>query len=303
MNSYFTKKLTALSLILIAFFVFSCVGCKGCSDDLDDANLVVADRQRKGGTDITFIVAADTHFGFKDLEAVNKRQILSMNFMPDRAYPPKIGDKVARPRGVLIVGDLTDNGRSNEWRQFVKYYGLTGKDGLLKYPVFECTGNHDRYPALNEPVLDGVKKRHGGLTYSWDWDDVHLVCLDEYPDKENLRWLRRDLAKAGRKLPIVIYFHFSISGPYSGSWSDREKEAFRKAIDGFNIIGIFHGHYHRSGRYRWEGYDVYNVGSPKHMWHSFAVVRITDTKMTVASWEWESGTWGWSHSKRINQRK
>ncbi len=276
----------------------------GCTGPVE-----VVERKLVGGTDVTFFVTADTHFGFDGIDRLNKRQIDAMNSLPGTPYPPAIGGKVASPKGVLIAGDLTERGHLSQWRQFVAHYGLTGADGLLRYPVYEGTGNHDRDVPLLQPVLSGVRKRHGRLTYSWDWPDVHLVNLDKYPSAANLRWLRRDLAKVGREAPVIIYFHFSILGPFSDWWSDREKEAFRRAIDGYNVIGIFHGHYHHSGHYTWAGYDVYNVGSPRHGRHSFAVVHITDRRMTVASWGWgrpgprASGWpvtgWRWRHVKRL----
>ena len=262
---------------------------------------VVENREPVGGTGVTFFVAADTHCGAKDITALNRRQIAAMNALPGTAYPPAIGGAVGRPRGVLIAGDLTEDGLGRQWKQFVSDYGLTGRDGLLRYPVFEGTGNHDRHALLFRPVLDGVRKRHGGLTYSWDWADVHVVCLDECPRGVNLRWLREDLASVGRKIPVVIYFHFSILGPYSNSWSGRQKQAFGKQIEGYNVIAIFHGHYHGSGHYRWAGLDVYNVGSPRHSCRSFAVARITDTRMTVASWNWQQQRWQWWDVKPINE--
>jgi len=264
-----------------------------------DPPLEVVDREPAGGTDVTFFVAADTHFGHEGIAALNKRQIETMNRLPGTGYPARIGGKVARPLGVLVAGDLTEYGRGTHWDEFVEHYGLTGRDGLLKYPVYEGTGNHDRDILLYRPALSGVKKRHGDLTYSWDWGDLHLVCLDIYPTAANLRWLKRDLARVGRKLPVVVYFHYPLLGPYSDPWSDKEKEAFRETIDGFNVIAIFHGHYHGSGHYTWAGYDVYNVGSPRHGDHSFAAARVTDTRMSVALWDWDRGRWRWGHVKRF----
>jgi hypothetical protein len=262
----------------------------------------VTTRPRAGGTDVTFFVAADTHFGATEsIEALNRRQVEAMNALPGTPVPAAVGQwVVAEPRGVLMAGDLTDHGLAREWKQFAAVYGRDGTDGLLRYPLYEGTGNHDRHVPLLRPVLDAVRRRHGGLTYSWDWADVHLVCLDEYPDAANRRWLERDLAAVGRHRPVVIYFHFNLVGPFSQWWPQREKEAFARAIDGYNVVGIFHGHFHWSGRYAWKGRDVYNVGSPRHAWHSFAVVRITDTSMTVCSWDWERGAWKWWHGKEIN---
>ena len=280
----------------LLILAFALMGCPGSAP-------VVVDRVPAGGTDVTFFVAADTHFGFENIAALNKAQIAAMNSLPGTAYPRRIGGTVDEPRGVLIAGDLTERGTSGQFKEFVAHYGLTGADALLKYPVYEATGNHDRDMILLRPVLAGVRRRHGSLTYSWDCSDVHVVCLDLYPGAGNLRWLKRDLAAVGRKLPVVIYFHYSILGPFSDWWRDREKRAFARALANYNVVGIFHGHFHGSGHYRWAGRDVYNVGSPRHGGHSFAVVRITDTTMTVASWNWDFNRWQWAHSKRINRRQ
>ncbi len=280
-----------------AFILLALAGpAGGCVDPP-----AVADRPLLGGIDVTFFVAADTHFGARGIEQLNRRQIEAMNALPGTPWPGGLAGTVAAPRAVLIAGDLTDHGLGGEWRQFVQHYGSSGRDGRLRYPVRECTGNHDRRVPLLRPVLSGVRGRHGGLTYSWDWGDVHVACLDEYPDAGNRRWLRRDLAAVGRRRPVVIYFHFPLLGPYSDFWSEGDKQAFAEAIEGYNVIAIFHGHFHGSGHYRWAGRDVYNVGSPRHGWHSFAAVRVTDTRLAVASWNWDRGRWQWWHAKAINE--
>jgi len=294
----------AVLRMLCAAAVLLMLNFKGCNWAGDPAGAGVgsalAFHRPNGGTDVTFFVAADTHFGVEGIADLNVRQIDEMNALPGKPLPRQLGGTVQPPRGVLMAGDLTDGGSKAQWREFVAHYGLTGKDGRLRFPLYECTGNHDRHAFLFRPVLDGVKRRHGSLTYSWDWDDVHLVSLDCYPDAANLRWLKRDLAQVGTVRPVALFFHYPLLGPYSDWWKQTEKNAFRDAIRGYNVIAIFHGHYHGSGRYKWEGYDVYNVGSPRHSAHSFAVVRITDTTLTIASRNWDRGTWRWTHRKPIN---
>jgi hypothetical protein len=273
----------------------------GC--DEDTAPPAVSARTRVGATDITFLVAADTHIGAEGIVPRNEIQVASMNALPGTAYPAEIGGTVAAPLGVLMAGDLTNHGGAGEWDTWEKLYGLTGKDGLLKYPIFECSGNHDRPVPGWTTITDKVRQRHGGLTYSWDWGDVHVVCLDVYPDPTNLRWLRRDLAAAGRDVPVVIYFHYSILGPFSDWWSNRDKDAFAAALERYNVIGIFHGHFHGSYAYKWKGFDVFNIGSPRHMWHRYLAVHVTDTTMTVAAWDWDNQRWDWRLVKRINEGK
>jgi len=253
----------------------------------------------RSGTDVTFLVAADTHLGFKGLEEANERQIEAMNTMRGRAWPRGIGGVIGEPKALVVAGDMTEWGAGDQWDAFVKLYGRTGSDGKLKYPVFLGTGNHDRIHPL-KTVLRGVKARHGALVYGWDWGDLHLVMLDEYPTEETRRWLAKDLAMVGRTAPVILFMHFTLSGPFSDYWLEADKEAFGETIAGYNVIGIFHGHYHASRHYRWKGYDVYDVGSPRHRQNTFCVVRVTDGRLAVGNWRWDYGQWQWDHVKAIN---
>jgi hypothetical protein len=244
---------------------------------------------------VTFLVAADTHFGAEGLAERNRRQIEAMNSMPGREWPAPLGGVVGKPLGLLVCGDLTDRGRAEEWYEFVEHYGLDGTDGRIEFPVYEGTGNHDRPNPLFRPVLLAVAQRHGGLAYAFDFGDLRLVCLDEYPNAARLAWLEDELERVGRDRPVVIYFHFPFTGPYSDWWTDEEKTAFREAVRGYRIVGVFHGHYHGSGHYVWRGLDVYNVGSPRHRDWSFGVARWKDGRLAVASWDWRTGAWTWHH--------
>ena len=275
--------------------------------------------RRLGGLDVTFFVAADTHVGFgasekgadgrprnpvkepAESDRINARQINDMNGMPGRPFPPELGGRVGVPRGVLIAGDLTEEGEPWQWSHFVAWYGLKGGDGQLRYPVFETHGNHDKHHSWF--TLDRIRERHGAVRYAFDWDDLRVVCLGEAPDEQGLAFLERDLARVGKDRPVVIYQHFPLRGPFStGNWfgDGRYRADLARIVFGYNVIGLFHGHYHGSGRYRWEGIDVYNVGSTKHEQWSFGVVRVTDTRLSVASWHYGEQHWEYWHDKPIN---
>jgi hypothetical protein len=47
-------------------------------------------------------------------------------------------------------------------------------------------------------------------------------------------------------------------------------------LQGYRVIGTSDGHYHVSGSYLWNGFDVYRVGSAKDSHHGFAAVHLTD---------------------------
>lgn len=273
-------------------------------------------RARKGGMDVTFLVTADTHFGHgvddKDpaskrptsepqgIEEAHLRAIAAMNSIEGRSFPENVGGTVGKPLGLLVAGDLTDSSHPAEWARFVAYYGGDGTDGLLRYPVFETWGNHDKFHGWY--VRKRIEERHGHVRYTIDWQDLHIVSLGEAPDDDDLVWLEQDLKGVGREVGIVIFMHYPLDGPFSlNNWFGRGdyRDKLADKLRHHHVLGIFHGHYHASTRYRWRGYDVYNVGSPKHGYDSFAAVRVTDDRMVVASWNYGVGGWGWVHEKAL----
>jgi predicted phosphodiesterase len=252
---------------------------------------------------VTFFVAADTHLGVEGIRERNLRQIRAMNALPGKPWPGASEGALDPPRSVVLAGDLTDHGTKGELAAFEELYGTEASSGSLRWQVSSFCGNHDRYvPAWYlglKPVHAMVRRRYGGLRYSWDWDDVHLVALGEYPDADTCDWLAKDLARTGSQRPVILFLHYSILGPYSDWWSPGEKEAFARVIQPFNVAAIFHGHYHNSGHYRWAGHQVYNVGSPRHSMHSFCAVHVNDRRLSVASYNWGRGAWQWSHSQAL----
>ncbi|HVQ28503.1 MAG TPA: metallophosphoesterase [Vicinamibacteria bacterium] len=238
---------------------------------------------------VTFFVASDSHFGAAGMAEANRVLVEQMNSLPGTEYPAEIGGRVETPRGVLFTGDTTDNGRLDEFAEFESVYGLTGKDGLLRYPIFESIGNHD----LNaeSPIKERAKARHGDIDYAWSWDGLRFVCLDMYPDEKTRAFLARELEKVGRDRPVILYFHYSLEGPYSDFWEQQDKEDFARVIDGYNVAAIFHGHEHRMGHYVWRGHPVFRPGAPRHSSHAFLAVRVGPTEMSVAAWDFDNRKW------------
>lgn len=116
------------------------------------------------------------------------------------------GGTVYPAAGVVITGDLVDNGYTQyyEWSNFTAVYGLTGKDGLLAFPVYEGKGNHDGGQSTDtgehfvaasiiarnqirklDPLFNITGISATGLHYSWRWSisnncSVNLVMLNLY---------------------------------------------------------------------------------------------------------------------------
>jgi 3',5'-cyclic AMP phosphodiesterase CpdA len=269
--------------------------------------------------DVTFVVVSDTHvgYGYPDdpaklpanaalnpvgLEKDDAKLIARVNAIAGRAYPAAIGGgAVAPPRGLVVTGDLTEWGRKIEWDRFVEMFGRTGKEGLLKLPLFEMVGNHDKVTG-GPWIADRVAERHGGAHfYSWDWDDLHLVALGEAPDDEGFAFLARDLARVAPDVPLVLFFHRALAGPWStDNWfDDAHKARLARALTGRSVAAIFHGHHHATGHYVWHGIDVWKPGAVKNGAHTFAVVHATDTKWTLASYDWDRDAWASTFTKPL----
>jgi 3',5'-cyclic AMP phosphodiesterase CpdA len=267
--------------------------------------------------DVTFLVAADTHFGsqglvprddgsgradWRPIGPLLEQQFAELERTAGRQWPASLGGRVSAPRGILVAGDLTESGRPSEFAEFVQVFGGAGGGGRLPFPAFIGPGNHDLFGGTY--VVERIRERHGAVAYSFDWDDLHVVSLGEAPDYRTLGWLMEDLARIGRERPVVLFQHYPLAGRMAdGNWFGRGdyREHLSRILDGFNVVAVFHGHYHASAWYRWNGIDVFNVGSPKHGHNDFFVVRITDERLTVASRWWkDEPRWWWWWSRPIN---
>jgi hypothetical protein len=255
----------------------------------------------RGPTDVTFLVISDLHFGSHSaagpLRPVLLAAIREMNAIEGKPYPRAIGGRVGAVSGVLVAGDLTEDGRPAEWTEFVETMGLRG-ESALRHPVFESYGNHDEY--TGQVVRAGVTQRHGAGHYALSWGGLRVYCLGDGANEERRAWLAHDLDRLPKEANVVVYQHFPMRGAWStGQWfgDGDHRTPLRKTLDGRNVRAIFHGHNHETGHYRWGGHDTYLAGSPKHSWRNFLVVHVTDERTTVAAYHYERKSWWWWHDR------
>jgi len=163
-------------------------------------------------TGVTFLVTSDSHydaFENEDRNERNRASVEQMNAITTVRWPEELGgDLIEKPQGVLLLGDVIDDGdrmkdgknqSERQYGYFLADFGLDGTDGRLKYPVFEGWGNHDGPPEgkerfgfsfqarlkrrnasrLRKGLVDHVSEN--GLHYSWNWGGVHFVQLNLFP--------------------------------------------------------------------------------------------------------------------------
>ena len=257
--------------------------------------------------DVAFFLVGDTHY-LADKTApekldtasqeVTSRLVEQLNKLPGTPIPPSAGGgRVEEPRGLIHAGDLIDSGDKNggaypvmqrtEWAAFSADYGLTNKDGKLRFPVYEVYGNHDSPPGdglVVQKIIERNRKRPGisvspnGLHYSWDWGPVHCVNLGivvgsvpevtrkrRYNPLDSLAFLKADLekrvGKSGR--PVVLTHHVDVgryatppdpdAPPSNKEWDACDVRGYYEAIKGYNIVAILYGHTHVRNIFPWDG--------------------------------------------------
>jgi predicted phosphodiesterase len=255
---------------------------------------------------IAFFLVGDTHLlaNKKDSTKLDERSaalstglVDALNNLPGAEIPKSAGGgKVLEVRGVIHAGDVIDTGdqanvkaQETEWAAFVRDYGLTGKDGKLKLPIYEVHGNHDspRGDGLAvQRIIERNKTRPGvtnrsknGLHYSWDWGHVHFINLGivvgqvedvkrkrRYGPHGSLEFLIADLkdkvGTSGR--PVVVTHHvdmlrYNQSLPVPDKkaegleWDPADVKGYYDALRGYNVAAILYGHTHGRNVFRWDG--------------------------------------------------
>ncbi|MCS7337358.1 MAG: metallophosphoesterase, partial [Verrucomicrobiae bacterium] len=277
--------------------------------------------------DITFVVASDLHYGatghFPTADETCRQTIENMNALPGQPYPTHLGGGyVGMLRGALLAGDLTEWGNSQQWTAFTNDWGLMG-ERLFRFPVYEGFGNHDAgavYGIVPEAIKARNQKRPGirnistnGYHYSFDWDFLHVVCLNVFPGNEldpgysppdpaaSLKFLESDLASyvgdSGR--PVVIFHHYSLDSTGRSSWSERQRTNYFNVISNYNVICIFGGHSHGVGFPTWRGITTCSVGTAGKFDGNFILARVTRTNLVLVE-RTRMNTWGSYFSKPIS---
>lgn len=256
-----------------------------------------------------FFFVSDTHFLARRDEPgrMDERSVLAtdrlvdvLNRLPGTDIPASAGGgTVGTPRGVIHGGDVIDSGdktgqvfaamQRTEWDAYTAAFGLDGRDGKLRYPIYEIHGNHDS-PRGTGLVIDGIiarnRKRPGlkavsanGLHYSWDWGPVHLVNLGivvgateaapgrrrRYNPLESFAFLKTDLEKnvGASRRPVVITHHVDVAryatpcdpeAAYDNKeWDPCDVHGYYRLIRDYNVVAILYGHTHARQVFKWDG--------------------------------------------------
>lgn len=117
----------------------------------------------------------------------------------------------------LMLGDNAyNNGTDSEYQRavFDFYPNL-----LRQLPLWSTRGNHETWPEVYYQIFDlPTQAESGGLAsgteayYSFDWANVHFICLDSHGtdrsvDGAMVQWLKQDLAQTDQEWILAFWHH------------------------------------------------------------------------------------------------
>jgi len=240
-----------------------------------------------GALDVTFLFSCDIHAcrmssglspycaaqGKTDANLL--RHIAALNGLEHRRWPETIagapsdlhsaGERIARPLGLVIGGDMTDDGggqiampsEGTQLLQFSHRYQQGVGPDRVHYPVYAGLGNHDLdqdgppphqdwyrrelrdYIELNhrpgvffKPPVPADNFDPDSDCYSWNWGRLHLIQAHRYAGDttrgavSGLSWLARDLAdNAAGGRPVILFQHYGWD-PFSTERWDPDRKAY-----------------------------------------------------------------------------
>ena len=200
----------------------------------------------------TFAQFSDTHVGFQG----------PPDPLGTRAFESAVAllnNSPQQPDFVLVTGDLTHNAddRGVHAQRMQRFEKIAG--GLKTRALRTVPGENDA--ALDGGVL--YREHFGETHYSFDHKGVHFIALDNVSQgspkvgAEQLAWLKADLARFPRTVPIIVFTHrplFDLKPEWE--WFTRDGHAVMNALAPYENVTVLYGHIHR--------HDVHQGGNVRH---------------------------------------
>ncbi len=195
--------------------------------------------------DFTFVQVSDSHIGFskepnKDVTATLKLAVGRVNALPQ---PPAF---------VVHTGDLTHLAKPEEFDTCAEVL-----KGTKTGKVFYVPGEHDVFTDDGKLYRERYGKgTQGSGWHSFDYQGVHFVGLVNVMDlkagglgmlgKEQLGWLKKDVAGLGASTPVVVFAHVPLWLVYEKwGWGTQDGAEALGLLKRFASVTVLNGHVHQ----------------------------------------------------------
>ncbi|HLJ12193.1 MAG TPA: metallophosphoesterase [Planctomycetaceae bacterium] len=195
----------------------------------------------------TFVQISDSHIGFskpvnQDVTATLRETVAKINRLP------------RRPDLLLHTGDLTHLAKPAEFDTVAEVL----KEAKVGHTAY-VPGEHDVFvdDADAKQYLDRYGKGTLGTGWhSFDHQGVHFAGLVNVMDlkagglgrlgKEQLKWLKDDLAKQAASTPIVLFAHVPLWTVYpKWGWGTEDGAQALSYVKRFGSVTVLNGHIHQ----------------------------------------------------------
>lgn len=189
---------------------------------------------------LRFLVASDTHLGYKNSNSAEKRWIQAAAEL-----------KMATGDLVLHLGDIVDGGREDQYAVYLREREKIGK------PVYEIPGNHDPLGLFRKHIREQVD-----VAVDYEWlkfvlvSNAHTNSHDGFLTNEQLKWIESQCAAAAKQQRyVMLCLHVPVHSnrhPDRG-WYVKPEHGQTKLYDIIKrykqyIVAMMHGHFHNGVR-------------------------------------------------------
>jgi 3',5'-cyclic AMP phosphodiesterase CpdA len=194
--------------------------------------------------DFTFVQLSDSHIGFSrpanpDVKATLKRAVDKINALPQE------------PAFALHTGDLTHLSKAAEFDDVAELL-----KGARVGKMYYVPGEHDVYDKGKLYRDRYGKGTRGEGWYSFDYKGAHFVGLVNVAGighgdlgvlgKDQLEWLKKDLAGLGASTPLVLFAHIPLWTVYEKwGWGTSDSEQALALVKRFGSVTVLNGHIHQ----------------------------------------------------------
>lgn len=230
----------------------------GCKNKVSDSSSV--------GDHPRFIVISDIHLGASESKekVANTLQVLL--------------EKTPAADALVVVGDLTDNGRDDQYDDLISIFSSHVPADM---PVYYLMGNHDHYTADAEARYE--EKLQQDLHQFFSIKEYPFITIsmsgkhtDNYDDRAKA-FLSENLKKAQEEYPgkpIFVFIHCGVKNTAYGTGADEGwgTDAFESILKPYPQAMVFSGHSH------------FPVGDPRSI-HQEYFTSLNDGSVTYSEIE------------------
>ncbi len=215
----------------------------GLAGGIPASKILGAENDGSATADFTFVQISDSHIGFN--RPANTDVVATLQASID-----KINSLSQQPELILHTGDLTHLAKAQEFDALEQ-----NLKALKQREVFYVPGEHDLTGDDGKLYLERFGRGTMGRGWrSFNHKGVHFVGLNNGSQlegmgnigREQLDWLKKDLASVSTSMPVVVFAHIPLWAVYpEWGWATKDSAEAMDLLKRFGSVTVLNGHIHQ----------------------------------------------------------